>query len=351
METTLINKKIVIAGGTGFIGQALAGYFGRENKIIVISRLSVNSHNNNNKQALLLPAEGYNITYRRWDGQHLEKHWTSELEGADIVINLAGKSVNCRYTEKNKGEIMDSRVNATNALGQAIRQCTVPPKMWINAGSATIYRHATDRPQDEETGEIENDFSVQVCKNWEASFNSQRTPFTRKLLLRMAITLGNGAVMDAYYRLLRWGLGGRQGNGRQMYSWIHITDMARTIEWLYEHKDMEGTYNCAAPYPVTNDHFMKTLRGLTGNSFGLPAPAWLLKIGAWLIGTEAELLLKSRWVLPTKLLASGFTFRYNHVEEALTEITKKRDWHEFRFLRFGKPAFPARQISPSATTE
>ncbi|HTL10281.1 MAG TPA: TIGR01777 family oxidoreductase [Chitinophagaceae bacterium] len=333
MDSTLKNKKIVIAGGTGFIGQALAKYFGKDNKLVIISRLSVNSHNNNQQQQLLLPADGYNITYRRWDGQHLEKHWTSELEGADIVINLAGKSVNCRYTAKNKRLILESRVNATNVLGTAITQCVVPPKMWINAGSATIYRHAMDAPQDEYTGEIEDDFSVQVCKEWEAAFNAQRTPFTRKLLLRMAITLGDGAVMDAYYRLLKFGLGGRQGTGQQMYSWIHITDMARIIEWMFVHKEMEGTYNCAAPHPVTNHYFMQTLRRLTGNSIGLPAGSRLIKLGAWLIGTEAELLLKSRWVLPRKLIDSGFTFRYPHVEEALAEIIQAAHWKKYRLFK------------------
>jgi uncharacterized protein len=317
------NKKIVIAGGTGFIGQGLTAYFGRNNHITIVSRQSVNSHNNNYNGQLLMPAQGYNVTYCRWDGEHPEKHWTNALEAADIVINLAGKSVNCRYTEKNKKEIFDSRVNATRVIGQAIRNCTVPPKLWINAASATIYRHATDRPQDEYTGEFHDDFSVQVCKRWEEAFAGERAPFTRKVALRTAITLGNGGVMVPYFNLLKFGLGGRQGNGRQMYSWVHIEDVCRTIEWLYDHKEMEGIYNLSSPNPVTNNNFMETLRRATGSKFGLPAYTWLLSIGAFLIGTEKELLLKSRWVMPTKLIESGFTFKFPALEDAVKEIVKK----------------------------
>lgn len=332
------DKKIVITGGTGFIGQALAQYFGKDNQIIIVSRQSVNGHNsnhqnNNSNQALLLPAHGYNITYRRWDGKHQEKHWTTELEAADIVINLAGKSVNCRYNQKNKKEILDSRINATYAIGEAIRHCTVPPKLWINAGSATIYRHATDRPQDEYTGEFHNDFSVQVCKQWEAAFDEQRTPFTRKVMLRMAIALGNAGVMTRYGNLLKFGLGGRQGNGRQMYSWVHIEDVCRLVEWMYDHKEAEGIYNCAAPNPVTNAHFMVTLRAITDTSIGLPAYKWMLTLGGWLIGTEKELLLKSRWVVPTKLQEAGFQFKYAHLYDACKNIIGNMPWQQYRLCK------------------
>lgn len=340
------NKKIVIAGGTGFIGQAMAAYFGKDNHIVIISRQSVNAHNNGYTKQLLQPAQGYDITYRRWDGVHPEKHWTSELEGADILINLAGKSVNCRYTKKNKKEIFDSRVNATKALGEAVRNCTVPPRLWINAASATIYRHATDHPQDEYNGEFHDDFSVQVCKLWEKTFAEQRTPFTRKITLRMAITLGQGGVMVPYCNLLKWGLGGRQGNGRQMYSWVHIDDVCRMVAWMQEHKEMEGVYNCASPFPVTNDFFMKTLRTVTGHAIGLPAYEWMLSIGVLLIGTEKELLLKSRWVLPIKILETGFTFKYPKLADALFEIIQKTDrkkYHLFSRIRKTGKTFPSTQ--------
>ena len=324
------NKKIIIAGGTGFIGQALAARWGRDNQVIILSRQSASATNNSYNHGLLTAAEGYNITYWRWDGRHVEKHWSSELEGADLVLNLAGRSVNCRYTARNKQEISDSRADATRTIGQAIREAIVPPKLWVNGGSATIYRHAEDRPQDEYTGEMHDDFSVRVCRRWEKTFEEQRTPFTRKIALRLAITLGEGGVVVPYLNLVKYGLGGPQGNGRQMYSWVHIDDVARAIDWFLDHPELEGTFNLSAPAPVTNSFFMSTLRRLTGHRLGLPVPAILLKLGALLIGTETELLLKSRWVLPAKLTETGFRFRYETVESALGEIVgqlKKKRAH------------------------
>lgn len=365
------QKKIVIAGGTGFIGQELARYFGKENHVIIFTRQAVHAHNNNYNKKLVQAAEGYNITYWRWDGKTVEKHWLNDLEAADIVINLAGKSVNCRYHEKQMTEVINSRIDATNTIGEAIRQTITPPKLWINAASATIYRNATDKPQDEFTGDISPwkkdnmpysfldqcrtrwkqllahivygkyseqyqaptlDFSVKVCREWENAFLLQRTPFTRKIALRTAITLGDGGVMEPYFNLLKFGLGGHQGDGQQMYSWLHVEDFCRTIEWCYEHPDMEGIYNCAAPAPVTNKTFMQTLRKLTGCKAALPAPAALLEIGAAQMGTETELILKSRWVLPARLQQTGFRFKYNKLEDALQDIvhnTPRSRYHLF----------------------
>jgi NAD dependent epimerase/dehydratase family enzyme len=365
------SKRIVIAGGTGFIGQALARYFGKDNHVVILSRKTVNGHNNSYSNKLLKASDGYNITYWRWDGRNVEKHWMNEIEGCDIVINLAGRSVNCRYNERNKQEILNSRVQATHTLGEAIRKATVPPKLWINAASATIYRHATDRAQDEETGEIsewrkdnmpysfldrlrfrckkakarlaygkdseqykalDKDFSVFICRHWEQGFFEERTPFTRKVALRAAITLGAGGVMVPYFNLLKTGLGGYQGNGQQLYSWVHEEDLCRLVEWCYEQKEAEGIYNCAAPNPVTNAAFMSILRKATGHKFGLPAFTWMLEMGAFLIGTETELVLKSRWVMPGRLLRSGFRFNYTLPEEAIkavVEQTPRRQYHLF----------------------
>jgi uncharacterized protein (TIGR01777 family) len=314
------NKKILIAGGSGFIGQALAARWGKDNRVVILSRQSAEGSNNAYGRKLLSATEGYHITHWRWDGQRVEPHWAAEIDNCDIVINLAGRSVNCRYTRQNRKEILDSRVNATKVIGEAIRGATVPPKLWINAASATIYRHAQDRPQDEFTGEMGNGFSVEVCQRWEGSFFDQRTPFTRKIAMRTAITLGEGGVLVPYLNLLACGIGGRQGDGKQMYSWVHIEDIGRAVEWFFDHPELEGVYNVAAPGPVTNQYFMATLRGLTKQKLALPAPAWLLKAGAALIGTETELVLKSRWVVPTRLEESGFRFQYPRLEEALAEV-------------------------------
>lgn len=325
------NKKIIIAGGTGFIGQVLAEYFGRDNSIVMLTRGLQHSTNNNFGSNLISKETRQQVQFVRWNGKDAGE-WCKQIDGADIVVNLAGKSVNCRYTKKNRKEIFDSRTNATKALGEAIHAATVPPKLWVNAASATIYRHAVDRPQDEYTGEIQNDFSVQVCKRWEEAFFEQRTPFTRKVALRMAVTLGNGGVIIPYLNLCKFALGGRQGSGKQMYSWVHAEDICRAIEFLYEHTDLEGAYNVCSPNPVTNDTFMQTLRKVTHHAIGLPAFTWMLKIGAALFGTETELLLKSRWVIPAKLQEAGFTFKYPSLEQTFTDIVSclpRRKYHLF----------------------
>ncbi len=325
------NKKIILAGGTGFIGEELVKYFGKDNDIVVLTRQVLNAKNNRNHYKSLTADDIQRVKYVQWNAKQVDS-WKEELEAADLLINLTGKTVNCRYTDKNKKEIVESRVLAVQALGEAIRQCKQAPKCWINASSATIYRHAADRPQDEYNGEIHDDFSVRVCKAWEQSFYEQLTPATRKVALRMAITLGPGGVMIPYFNLLKFALGGKQGSGKQMYSWVHIEDTCRIIEWMEANNQLEGTFNCSSPHPVTNKVFMEVLRKATGHKIGLPAFEWMLKIGAGLIGTETELVLKSRWVVPTKLLESGFQFKYPLLKEALEDIISKvprRQYHLF----------------------
>lgn len=316
------RKKIVIAGGTGFIGQELTKYFGKENQIIILTRQSRNEKNNRNYYNSLKNEDLLNVKFVNWDGEKISA-WIKELDGSDLIVNLSGRSVNCRYNEKNKKEIFGSRIDATKIIGEAIRKCIAPPSLWINASSATIYRYAEDYPQDEYSKEFQNDFSVQVCKLWEKSFFEQQTPGTRKVALRMAITLGPGGILIPYFNLLKFGLGGKQGSGRQMYSWVHVEDTCRIIEWIFEHVDMNGIYNCSSPNPVTNKEFMKTLRKVTGYFFGLPAFTWMLKIGALFIGTEPELILKSRWLIPTKILECGFQFKFPDLKYAFTDIIKK----------------------------
>ncbi len=316
------NKKIIIAGGSGFIGEEITKHFSRENQIIILTRQLKNIRNNRNQFNLFHPPDFKNVEFIKWDGVN-PGEWTKKLNRTDIIINLTGKTVNCRYTNKNKTEILQSRINSVNAIGRAINQISNPPKLWVNASSATIYRHAPEKPQDEYSGEFGEGFSVEVCKTWENAFFSQATSATRKIALRMAITLGPGGVLIPYFNLLRFGLGGKQGNGNQMYSWIHILDTCHIIEWLNDHPSMEGTYNCCSPNPVTNAEFMKLLRKETGKKIGLPAYEWMLRLGAKLIGTETELVLKSRWVIPQKIVESGFKFRYPKLEEAFTDIISR----------------------------
>lgn len=301
------NKRIIIAGGSGFIGHGLSDYFGTDNDIVILTR---------RPQA----ARG-RVQYIAWDGR-TRGDWAAALEGADLLINLAGKSVNCRYNEQNRQAIFNSRTDATSILGAVTQTLKKPPRLWVNAGSATIYRHAEDRPMNEFNGEIANDFSVQVCKRWEATFNGITLPHTRKAILRIGVTLGwqPGGVMHPYLNLVKFGLGGYQGSGRQMFTWVHITDVCRMIDWLYENDTASGVYNCTSPNPIPNRTFMQQLRKTAGYRFGLPAPAPLLRIGAALIGTETELLLKSRWVLPTRALQEGFVFQYPDINTAFSHI-------------------------------
>lgn len=305
-------KKVILAGGSGYIGTVLADFYrDKAREIIILSRRE--------------EATKGNVRTIVWDAEH-SGNWIKELEGADLLINLTGKNVNCRYNAKNRREILDSRIHATNVLGNAIRQLADPPKTWIQCASATIYRHAEDRYMDETGGETGSGFSVEVCKAWEKAFWDQETPGLRKILLRTGIVLGKSdGVFPRLKNLVRFGLGGRQGNGRQYVSWIHERDVSGIIHWLYAHKDLSGTFNCTSPGPVANSTFMRSMRKACVVPVGLPAPAWLLTLGAWMIGTETELILKSRWVMPGKLLAAGYTFQFPDLDAALRDII---DGHE-----------------------
>ena len=299
--------KLILPGGAGFLGRVISDHFAPKGyEVVVLSR----GHQVLDKARVVF-----------WDGQTLAD-WASELEGADAVINLAGRSVNCRYNAKNKQEIYDSRLNSTRILGEAIAQCRKAPAIWINSSSATIYRHAEERDMDEDTGEIGGGFSVDVCQKWEAALDEAHTPDTRKVALRTAMVFGpqSGGVMDAFEALARRGLSGTLGPGTQWVSWIHAEDFARSIEWILQHNQLSGAVNCAAPKPLPNHEFMRVLRQTVKAPFGLPATAWMLTIGAFFMGTETELLLKSRRVVPGKLLKSGFTFHFPNWPEACQNI-------------------------------
>ncbi|MEP7237954.1 MAG: TIGR01777 family oxidoreductase [Ferruginibacter sp.] len=295
-------QKIVIAGGTGFVGKYLNKKFATAgHEVIIISR---------------------NKSHISWANTSLINE---ALENAAILINLAGKSVDCRYNEKNKKEIYDSRIDTTKILGDAILNCKNPPPLWINSSTATIYRHANDRPMTESGGEIGTSFSVNVATNWEKAFFDFKLPETRQVALRMAIVVGkNGGVIKPLKNLVRFGLGGKQGSGKQMFSWIHIEDLYRIITFIQQHNELSGVINTASPNPVSNKTLMQLLRKNMGAGFGLPAPVWLLRMGAVIIKTETELILKSRWVIPERLLTAGFQFQYPEIDIALKQILSEQ---------------------------
>ncbi len=306
---------IVFPGGGGYLGTILAHFFsGQEVPVVVLTRHPQ-------------PSQGL-IHSVLWDGETVGE-WAAELEGAAAVVNLAGRTVNCRYNARNKQEIYDSRLKSTRAIGEAIARCTNPPRVWINSSSATIYRHAEDRPMDEDTGELGSGFSVDVCQKWEQALVDAPTPETRKVALRTAMVFGagKGGVFEAFRRIVRLGLGGTLGNGRQFVSWVHECDFCRAVQWIVNQHEFTGAINVAAPNPIPNREFMRIFRRVCGQPVGLPATKWMLEIGAILLQTETELLLKSRRVVPGRLIASGFTFDYPDWEKALQEICRRPTSH------------------------
>lgn len=294
--------KIIITAANGFMGEALVNYFSKAHEVVAIVRKS-------------MPFE--NAKTCLWDGKNLGD-WANELDGADVLINLAGKSVNCRYNEANKAAIYASRLESTTVLGKAIEACENPTKLWINAASATIYRHSLNNPMTENNGEIGTGFSVDVCQKWEKSFFDFQMTNTRQVALRTAIVLGrNGGVMTPFKRLTQHGFGGNMGDGQQQFSWIHIDDVCRSIEFIIENESLKGAINVSSPNPVRNNLFMQALRQRYNRFAVIPSPVWLLELGAKLIKTETELILKSRFVLPEKLEQAGFKWRYPIIEQAL----------------------------------
>ncbi|QNE46840.1 DUF1731 domain-containing protein [Glaciihabitans sp. INWT7] len=321
--TETAADRIVIAGASGFIGRYLAESF---------------------------RAAGASVRGIGRDGADARWGDTAAIidliDGADLLINLAGKSVNCRYTPANRAEILRSRVETTRELAQAIRACGNPPTLWINSSTATIYRHAEDRPMTESTGELGDGFSVDVARAWEREFFDGELSGTRRVALRMAIVLGDGSALVPLIALARMGLGGpqldgpwfgtaarraagtfhenRRSDGHQKFSWIHLADVLGIIRFLREHPDIDGPVNLSSPDPSDNRTVMQTVRDVVGVPFGLPAARWMLEIGSAVIRTETELVLKSRWVLPERLTEAGYAFEYPELRAALRAIVAAR---------------------------
>jgi uncharacterized protein (TIGR01777 family) len=314
--------RIVIPGGTGQVGNILARHFHETGHEVTI----IGRHPK--------PAEW---TVLRWNGQDLGQ-WAEAIDGSDVVINLAGRSVNCRYDAAHQREIKNSRTITTGLIGRAISASAKPPLLWLNASTATIYRHSFDRAMDDLTGELGGNepdtpvkwrFSIDVAKSWEQALFAANTPRTRRIALRSAMTMSpdEGGVFDRLLRLVRFGLGGRAGSGHQYVSWIHDVDFIRAVEFLMTHEELEGAVNVASPYPVTNSSFMSCLRRAWCTSYiGLPSSKWMLAIGAFFLRTETELLLKSRRVIPRRLTDAGFEFHFPNWRGACMDLVHR--WRE-----------------------
>jgi uncharacterized protein (TIGR01777 family) len=311
--------KIVIAGGSGQVGTILARAFHASgDEVVVLSRRS-----------------GIGAPWRvaAWDGISAGG-WQQELDGSDVVINLAGRSVNCRYTAAHRKEILDSRVLPTRLIGAAVEQAARPPRLWLQASTATIYAHRFDRPNDEHSGVLGGaepgvpgtwKFSIDVARAWEAAFDQSVTRRTRKVALRSAMTMSPdaGGIFDTLLKLVRRGLGGAAGCGRPIVSGVHEDDFVSAVRWLIERDDVAGVVNIAAPHPLPYAEFMRVLREASGTRFGLPANRWMLELGAFFMRTETELVLKSRRVVPARLLEGGFAFKYPQWPAAARDLVKR----------------------------
>jgi uncharacterized protein (TIGR01777 family) len=318
--------RIVIPGGSGQVGRMLAQFF-----------------QDCGHHVTVLTRGPYTASWStvHWDGRTLGP-WVETLEGADVCIHLSGRRIDCRYTARNRRELYDSRIGPTRLLHQAFAILANPPRLWMNASAASIYRHSIDKPMDEATGEIGGgeligrrrrapekwNWTVQLVKDWETAFFSTPTPRTRKIALRTTLAFGPapGGVFAVLSYLVRAGLGGKQGSGRQMVSWMHETDYARALEFLIGHEEIEGPVNLAAPHPLSNREFMAALREAWRMPNGLPAPAAILSIGMFFLRTEPELILKSRYVVPGKLLDAGFEFEFPTWPEAAADLV--RQWRQ-----------------------
>lgn len=308
--------RIVLPGGSGQVGTLLARHFQEQGHFVTV-----------------LTRSPYTALWQtvHWDGETAGP-WTEHLEGADVCINLTGQSINCRFTKDNRKILYDSRIVPARLLNRVISDLDNPPKVWLNAATATIYRHSLDKAMDEATGELGGNeiiskgrslpdawkFSYSIANDWEAAFFETETPRTRKIAMRIAVAFSPtpGNAFAVFLNLIRLSLGGTQGNGRQYVSWIHERDFVRAVDFLIAHKEFSGPVNIAAPNPLPNREFMAALREAYGMPNGLPAPAPLIELGAFFLRTESELVLKSRRVVPGRLLDAGFEFEFPEWPEA-----------------------------------
>ncbi len=314
--------KVVIPGGSGEVGAVLRRWFvERGDEVVVLSRSAPSAQAAHSACRVV-----------EWDGEHLGA-WAKELDGADVCINLAGRSVDCRYTAENLREMMDSRVNSTRVIGEAIAAVDDPPEVWLQMSTATIYAHRFDAANDEATGIIGGDepdvpdywgFSVEIAKQWERTQHEASTPETRKVAMRTAMVMSpsKSSVFGMLLRMTRLGLGGPIGGGEQYVSWIHERDFCRAVQFLVENP-VEGPVNLAAPQPIPQREHMRILRQQAGVSIGLPATRWMAEVGAFFLRTDVELILKSRRVVPGRLRDEGFSFNFAEWADAARDLVER----------------------------
>jgi uncharacterized protein len=329
MSETLVSKgRVVLAGGSGFLGRSLAEEFAREGyEVVVLTRR---------------PSKFSRARVREveWDGRNVCASWARELEGAATVVNLTGRGVDCRHTPANRREILESRVRSVEAVGRAVRACGEPPRVFIQAGSLAVYGDAGTRVCDEQAPAGKG-FPVDVCLQWERAFDSLELPRTRKILLRIGFVLGrDGGALPKLARLARFYLGGGAGDGHQYISWLHARDFRRLVLWCVGRPDASGVFNATGPCPVTNAEFMCELRCALRRPWSPNTPAWLVRLGALVLRTEAELALTGRRSIPDRLVEMGFKFVYTNLESALADLLQPRA---------DEPRAERRQTSPSGT--
>jgi uncharacterized protein len=299
-------KRIILAGGSGFVGQALAPVLiAKGCEVIVLGRGAAHRESG--------------VDYLQWDGTTLGE-WSTAIDGADAIVNLTGKNVNCRHTSGNRREIIRSRVDSVRVLGEATVRCKTPPKIFVQASGIGYYGDTGDRTADEDAPNG-TDFSAEVCRQWEGAFDLLDLPATRKVVLRLGVVLGReGGALPILEKLTRWFLGGAVGSGRQYMSWIHVADIVRMFVLAIEQSELAGAFNATAPAPVTNSEFMSKLRRALHRPWSPPVPAPFAKVGAWLMGTEGELALLSYRCAPRRFLDQGFTFQFPALRDALADL-------------------------------
>jgi uncharacterized protein len=308
--------RVILAGGSGFLGRSLAEELSRQGREVVVLSRTPRRDSGPAREVV-------------WDGRSVGE-WARLLEGAEAVVNLSGRSVNCRYTRANRREIVESRVNSVKAIGQAIRECARPPGVLVQAASLAIYGDAGPRVCDERAP-AGRGFSAETCVRWEGAFDALELPATRKVLLRIGFALGHGGgALGTLSRLARLYLGGTVGGGRQYVSWLHADDLNRIFVRSIERAQAEGVYNATGPCPVTNAEFMCELRCALGRPWSPRVPERLVRLGAFLMRTEAELALAGRRCLPERLLEENFKFLYTNLESALADIFRE----DSRLTRF-----------------